>query len=1160
MQTVFSIQSVGKHICGSYFNMALTNFNRSMNDIFVKCDVKLSFTNNNVKQSLDDLANVMKSSSLKKTINDPVKSLRMKKLLYKRFPLLGPVMDNETYFLKKKGKSELTDASLEDCLKTLEIIGRCLLHCRNFYTHYHPYNSPEALKKQYNVQSHVARFMNLIFDVSRRLEQRRDGLTANEMEFLTGIGLRYNRVNKKFTEREDWYFMLTQEKAGVKVLSDFGLVYFCSLFLAKNYAYRLFDETKLFDNSPLKSNENTFVREMLTVYRIRMPRGKRLDSHDGLMALSMDMLNELRKCPMPLYQLLSDADKQQFHAEVKNQNEKTEEFFKLLRATDRFPHLTLRYIDEKELFDRIRFQIRLGSYRFRFYDKVNIDGTTRVRNLQKEINGFGRLQEMEAKRRLDWEKMFQQTELVDYEDLYGNLQSSVTQFVEDTAQTEPYVTDAHASFNIHNNRIGMYWNENGKGALDRNKMYFPELKNDEDGKADVFQPAPKASISIYDLPAMVFYMFLQGKMNQPKNYDKAEDMIIAKYNSLVRFFKDVEEGNITPLDNEEKLKDSLDNKYGLSVSEVPEKLGKWLAGETGDSQPSDKYAKKLAEEVKRRRLRAEKRLERFNEDVKAIGNDKATPYGKKGHVKILHSQLATYLMRSVMEWQPSKDGGRNKLTGQNYQVMVASLATFILPAQFNSIKDMFTKANMLSGPSAHPFLKDVFNNTSIRNIQDLYRCYLVKESAFLQKKELSLLKAKNIKDVVRQLPFARFNRKRYQDRDEEYYRHLASRYLYVDGKEGQNAVIMLPDGMFTRQIHRMMKILYAGDQKMNIMLDNDVARSNAAYLFSLYMEMGENDYSQPYYKCKRSYELFNILQNRKVRNVLQPRFIAPKNISGLLTEKNDRGKVILQQIDEYCKSIKNTGNHDSLEEAREATARRLKHLISDCKDTERAIRRYKTQDTILFIMAREILKDIVPDYQDKYADDRTFCLERVCEDGFLSQAVNMEYEMKVDGTDRKVKIVQPNMSLKNYGEFHRLLNDDRLESLFKELSHVEKIDYAALTGEFAVYDQQRSEVFRIVQEIEKLIFDAHKEKLTQEDSPYFIDNFGNGPRLNNFRSMLELLDETSLNKQQRDLMVHIRNAFGHNTYRLNLEKLNITELPNIARKILEKMEQLRSQI
>ena len=30
-------------------------------------------------------------------------------------------------------------------------------------------------------------------------------------------------VGKKFTEREDWYFKLTQEKGGIKVLSDFDV-------------------------------------------------------------------------------------------------------------------------------------------------------------------------------------------------------------------------------------------------------------------------------------------------------------------------------------------------------------------------------------------------------------------------------------------------------------------------------------------------------------------------------------------------------------------------------------------------------------------------------------------------------------------------------------------------------------------------------------------------------------------------------------------------------------------------------------------------------------------------------------------------------------------------------------------------------------------------
>lgn len=1166
----FSIATAGKHVCGSYFNMALTNYGRTLNDIFIRCDIKFSLKSDDIRQRLESLSRIVAGSAEMDTkerkicafLSDPVVAENLKKQLYKRFPMLGPLMDHQINLDKKNQVSKFTDASLADCLRAVITIGKSLNDLRNFYTHYHPYNTDEEMNVQYKRQSRIACYMNTLFDVSRRLEQKRDGLTANELEYLTGDKYRYRKVGREFKERSDWYFRVFKEIPSFdkKVLSDFGVVYFCSLFLTKNYAYRLFDECKLFVNTPFKEDENAFVREMLTIYRMRMLRGKQLDSHDGHQALAMDMLNELRKCPQPLYQTLSEDDKRKFHVTVLRQNEKTEDFFKMLRSTDRFPYFALRFIDEEQKFSRIRFQIRLGSYRFKFYDKVNIDGTKRVRSLQKEVNGFGRLSDIETERLLKWKGMFQDTEQIDYEDMFGDWQSGVTQFVEDTPATEPYVTNFRAAYNIHNNRIGLYWNEKGRGALDGTQLlYLPELKTDASGKADVVQPSPKASLSVYDLPAMVFYMYLYEKSGLTKDFSSAEQLIISKYDSLVRFFNDVAAGKLTPFESSEALIAKL-SEYNLKAKEVPEKLFKWLSGNTEEVKPSDKYAEKLAQEIRERRMRTERRLQRYDEDVKAIGSEKAKPYGKKGHAKIIYSQLARYLARSIMEWQPVREQGRNKLTGQNFNVMVSFLSTLGYSSQVKDLKELFSRARLLEGSSAHPFLGKVLNNTSISNLGDFYRCYLVKEITFLEKKEISLIKTRNIKDVVRQLPFAHFNRLRYQDHDDSYYQQLAGRYLHIDSSDGvSDSVLLLPDGLFTEHLYRLMRHVCSQSEKMSIMLDSEVARHNAAYLISQYFELIENDYPQPYYRYCRSYELFNVLEGKKVRNVLQPQYYHPKDISGKLTEGDANGKAILRQIDRYCRDIQNKGTFDSLEDAREAQCRKLRRLIGDCKDNERAIRRYKTQDVVLFIMAREILKGIVPDYVDKYAGDRYFCLERVCEDGFLSQAVDMEYELPVGLQGRKVKIVQQNMSLKNYGEFQRLLHDERLQSLLTELANIDKVDYASLSGELAIYDQLRSEVFRLVQEIEKHIYEVNHAELDDPSGQYFA--VGEKPRLNSFRRLLELLgSDTSLSEHQRELLISIRNAFGHNTYKVNLSELNATELPNVARKIVEKMKQLSETV
>ena len=135
------------------------------------------------------------------------------------------------------------------------------------------------------------------------------------------------RTLKEFVEYPDYYFRIKGERQLVDIagktlneeqaqnaLTDFGIVFFCTLFLQKTYAKMMQEELKLYENGPYRGDvkgkenddakKNTILREMLSIYRIRVPRGKRLDSKDDATTLSMDMLNELRKCPMPLYDVL----------------------------------------------------------------------------------------------------------------------------------------------------------------------------------------------------------------------------------------------------------------------------------------------------------------------------------------------------------------------------------------------------------------------------------------------------------------------------------------------------------------------------------------------------------------------------------------------------------------------------------------------------------------------------------------------------------------------------------------------------------------------------------------------------------------------------------------------------------------------------------------
>ena len=1207
-----------KHIMGAYFNMAQQNFYKTFLEILIKSGVTVK---NN--WSTTDILNIIEKGINGNLLKTNDQKMRMQKLLFRSFPILGPVMANEKSNQVKMTKLSnviltenlLLGVSLEECLKVMHRFMATLNECRNYYTHFSPYNTADSLKRQYKNQFEVAKYLDKALVASRRINKERNRLTTEEMEFLTKIDhyiktykldergnviTDYNPRFKKempikiHVEREDWYFRIfgeriieeTQERC--KALSDFGVLYFCVIFLSKPYAKRLIEETELFapGKSPFKDVENDIVREMMSIYRIRIPRGKKLNSKDTKTALAMDMLNELRKCPMPLFDVISKEGQIFFSDEVEGNDESLPETVKRLRSTDRFPYLVLRYIDTKKLFSDIRFQVELGKFRFKFYEKTGVDGETRMRSLQKEINGFGRPQEIEESRKKEWGDIMQQSEQTDVvlEDNETVLQ--LRQFAEDTSESKPYVTDHKTSYNITNNRVGMYWNSQSSHIL-KNGSYLPQLIS-ENGKALVEQPCPKASLSVYDLPALAFYQYLFDKNGcaNDKEFQSPEQIIKDTYKHLREFFKDVKEGNIPKFSDREDLAKHLKNTYdGISIQWVPEKLLDYLLNKHNLSA-SKIFKEKSNNILEDRKLRLENRLKKFRKDCKTILPEKKknksdkkkdenkNKYATKGYAEIRYSQLAKYIADSLMDWQPSAKNGSNKLTGQNFNVLVAFLATYHSGRPISELTELLRKAGLTEGPYKHPFIQSVLN-LGPKDIEKLYEKYLEKEIDYLSKCLQGSVDKKSI-------PFLHANRKKWQTKDERYYRELAGRYLEIE--EGKAATILLPDGLFTPHILKLLKGKYADYETLMLFLngndENDDVNNktnNAAYLISRFFEIVRGDNGQPFYRSSktnykespfaRTYDIFNILNNKKVKNALVPVYLSSDDINRRFTERNGNKKRIDLDIEMHLENMteRDKGNHTTLEEAKEAMDKRLHRAIRFCKNNERAIRRFKTQDMVLFLMAQNLLQEIIPD--NEQVSDRNFMLKKVCEDGFLSQAVRMEkkFEVEIGGKKKYVKVVQENMSLKNYGEFYRLVNDERLLSLLGQLGDCGEISHADLHTELALYDQGRSSVFKNIQDIERIILESYPE-LDEPDNEAFYIEGKSLPKKNNFKSLLSLLekgDEHLLDEKEKELVISIRNAFSHNSYKVDLhdalpeEKI---ELPKVADLIFKLMDNYHNRV
>ena len=1281
-KTNFTISLTGKHVFGAYFNMARTNFIKTINYILPIAGVRGNYSENQINNMLhalfliyagrnSELSKEQKQWEKKLRLN-PEQQTKLQKLLFKHFPVLGPMMadvaDHKAFLNKKKSKVQTEDeafvqlkgVSLSDCLEMIHLMAITLTECRNFYTHKSPYNTPSQLASQYQHQEQIAKKLDKVVVASRRILKDREGLSINEVEFLTGIDhlhqeiekdlsgnivKKNGKVLKTFVEYDDFYFKISGKRLvkGLTVavkdndpvnvdtmlpaLSDFGLLYFCVLFLSKPYAKLFIDETRLFEFSPFNDNENMILSEMLSIYRIRTPRLHKIDSRDNKAALAMDIFGELRRCPIELYDLLDKNTGQSFfHDEVKRPNSHTPEVSKRLRYDDRFPTLALRYIDETELFERIRFQIQLGAFRYRFYDKEDcIDGRVRVRSIQKEINGYGRLQEVADKRLEKWGDMLQKREersvKLEHEELYLDLD----QFQEDTANSTPYVTDRRPTYNIHANRIGLYWedSQNPKQfkVFDENGMYIPKLIVTEDEKAPINMPAPRCTLSVYDLPAMLFYEYLREQ--QKGNVEAAEQIIIDYEDDYRKFFKAVAEGTLKPFQKTKELREYLEKNYPkLRMSDIPEKIQLYLTskGLTHNNKPEtvrERMIRIVNQHLEEREKNVQRRLEHYQEDRKMVG-EKENKYGKKGFADVRHGALARYLTQSMMEWQPSKDGkGYDKLTGLNYNVLTAYLATFGTPQTVEegftpkSLEQVLTKAHIIGGSNPHPFMNKVLSLGS-RNIEELYLHYLEEELKHIRSRKQSLSSNSSDK-ALSSLPFVHHDRMRFHEHTDEEMRALAARYT----------TIQLPDGLFTPFIVEILQQHYSDNNELQTALKQDIPAKlnpthNAAYLITQFYQTVLKDDAQPFYlssktytrtkegedpktfSFKKTYELFSVLNNDKKDSFpyeLIPLFLTSDEIQERLSAKlldengnpipeaGKKGKpatdsqgnviwqrIIKQEIKNYVESLSDKDLKISMNQSwkqkneeraakREAMQSRLIRQINQVKDNERILRRYKTQDMVLFLMAKKMFANIISE-QGNEVNWKQMRLSKVCNEAFLRQTLTFRVPVAVG--EKTVYVEQENMSLKNYGEFYRFLTDDRLTSLLENIVETLKpnkdgdlvIRHTDLMSELAAYDQIRSTIFELIQKIEDIIIEKKKD-LKDPNSDMFWAHEGL-PKLNNFASLLELIDrlnDMALTDDERRLLVAIRNAFSHNSYNIDFSLIKtIKHLPEVAKGILQHLQ------
>ncbi|MBP5190399.1 MAG: hypothetical protein J6031_05750, partial [Bacteroidales bacterium] len=386
----------GKHIAGTFFEMALDNFYRTIKHA-LRCAAvkKANFNDDKMGEALKDLA----SSGLTAT-----QLSQLSRLLFRHFPFLKPLMaDAADYALYPKRKEiddmekqvkklietkkerekndnnadvselngeisdlqnqikaansalkkELAGVSATKQLEYLSLMAMAMTFYRNTYSHKNHYNNQDDEDTQRIRESKLAKWLEIILKGERAILLERKTHSQKDTEFLTKDGDKnYNiNIDKKSKRNNDFYFGPAKTTEGLKgketEITDFGIFFFCQLFLRRTDAEQFAKETNLYEGSPFlllpeetkklqdlenkraaeeqklarrsgathivnprtigdnESVQNNIIREMMNMHRIRIPREKRIDADLSEGILAMDIMNELRRCPKELYDTFS---------------------------------------------------------------------------------------------------------------------------------------------------------------------------------------------------------------------------------------------------------------------------------------------------------------------------------------------------------------------------------------------------------------------------------------------------------------------------------------------------------------------------------------------------------------------------------------------------------------------------------------------------------------------------------------------------------------------------------------------------------------------------------------------------------------------------------------------------------------------------------------
>ncbi len=1081
-----------KDVFGTFSAMALMNAQMVLDYIQQKAGIDDTYDKYGERSEnywLHPVMSYLRDVKLNGDTN-PEKTQFVFERLFKCFPFLKIMGDNQREYNNKKSNDRPQQTiTCNELWYVLDCILKVLKAYRDTTTHYiirdDKWNDGSDFLKQ--KEQPLAGMINNYYTVALRNTKDKYGYDVKNLAFIQDNRMKKERGTDggrpKMVVDTDFFLSMqskNDDRTGRLHLSGVGVAQLICLFLEKKYINVFLSKLNIGENRrpSLSGEERKAIHRSMAISSIRLPR-ERIHSDKSVESISMDILNELKRCPKELFDTLDYAGQSRFRMVSSDHNEVT-----MLRSTDRFAQLALEYIDYNRLFESIRFHVNMGKLRYLLNaEKHCIDGHTRVRVIEHPLNGYGRLRDMEHERQKNGDGTFADT---------GIRIRSLDEVKRDdaTAENYPYVVDTHTRYILENNKVELCF-------CDEERL-MPVVVGTKSGKWYVDKTVPACRMSVLELPAMMFHIHLLGA-------EATEDRIYSVYDNYRRLFKALADGTLT--------KDNIDS-FGIAETDMPQKVLDAVNGVVGKQKDIRVYVKKMLDEMLEDTVR---RISRLKEDKKAVVS-RDNKMGKHGFRQIVPGRLADFLAKDIVYMQPSlltgADYGIDRMTGLNYRVMQASIATYDGggdSAAFDRLREMFVSAGLVDGDRSgnHPFLHNALKRQPANTVE-FYEGYL-----YARKKYLENLIAEGRTNV----PFVNSDKNKWCKRNADFYK--ISGEIYLD-----DISIELPRQMFDESIKNYLKTI---PEMAGVNFD----QANVTYLIGEYMKRVMNDGSQEFYSWKRHYRYMDMLTGKTDdKGSLCEQYTTVEEREkmwqerGKLAEKYKDMKLRAKQSDRNKQRIPNKEFEDGLTKS-------LASNRNDYQKTEKIIRRYKVQDALLFLMAEQGLTDSIV--------GKKFKLKGIMPDsdnGILSEVMPIDFRFYIN--NKCYTIHSDAMKIKNYGDFYALVHDKRLSSLL-ELVDSATIEKESIETEFENYDDSRYKVIKLVLDLEKLVYKKYPD---MKNYPVEREKFGFGALLT------ELVERKEFTQEDTLVLSQIRNAFGHNGYPKE-GVVEIKVLPEIARHLID---------